>query len=450
MSKKSSAAISSANLTSFAQAFNANPSYKLSRNALTRTSMLDVAMNWDAFSQINHTYSHKIKNEMKTVTDQKSSGRCWGFAGLNLMRIALCKKYDLEEFEFSQNYFMFCDKLEKANYFLENILATLDESYESRLMCWLLADPIQDGGQWDMFVNLIEKYGVVPKTAMPESYQSSKSHMMNRLITRKLRENAATLRQRHGAGDKLETLRQLKTQMMAVVYKMLCMCLGTPPISFEWQFCDAKKKTKRFTQLTPMSFYREHVDVELTDKVCLIHCPMSNKSMNEHYTVSYLGNVVGGQNISYANVEIEVMQAAAAKSIKADEAVWFGCDVGKMFHHDLGVMDMELYDYELLFNTEFTMDKQTKLEYGDSVMTHAMLLTGVDIQGKQTNKWRIENSWGKKGGDKGYLLMSDKWFAQYTYEIVVDKKYLPKAVLDIFAKDAVALNPWDPMGSLAR
>ena len=176
---------------------------------------------------------------------------------------------------------------------------------------------------------------------------------------------------------------------------------------------------------------------------------MSNKEINEHYTVSFLGNVVGGKDISYANVDIDIMKRAAVKSIKSGEAVWFGCDVGKMFHRDLGVMDMDLYDYELLFDTNFAIDKKTKLEYGDSVMTHAMLLTAVDIKGRQSIKWRIENSWGDKGGDKGYLLMTDKWFDEYTYEVVIDKKYLPDRVLNIFKKKPIALNPWDPMGSLA-
>ena len=443
------AVISKTNIKTFQRKFKGNPAHKLSRNALTRSNMLDVAMNWDAFRQIDHTYSHKISNEMKKVTNQKASGRCWGFAGLNLMRLAVCNKYNLENFEFSQNYFMFCDKLEKANYFLENIISTLNDPFDSRLLMWLLSEPINDGGQWDMFVNLMEKYGVIPQSAMPESFQSSRSYMMNRLITRKLRENAATLRRNHSKRTTIIELRKQKEEMMATIYNMLCICLGTPPESFHWQIRDKKKKFRRFNNLTPLDFYKKHVNIILKDKLCLIHCPMSNKKLNEHYTVSYLGNVVGGKIISYANVEIDVMKRVAVKSIKAGEAVWFGCDVGKMFHRDLGIMDMELYDYELLFGTNFNMKKQAKLEYGDSVMTHAMLLTAVDMKNNQSIKWRIENSWGEKGGDKGYLLMTDKWFDEYTYEVVVDKKYLPKKILEIFERAPISLNPWDPMGSLA-
>ncbi len=301
------AAISKTNIKVFQKAYKSSPTNKLSRNALTRTSMLDVAMDWDAFRKVDHTYSHTIPNEIKKVTNQKASGRCWGFAGLNLMRLAVCDKYNLKEFEFSQNYFMFCDKLEKSNYFLENILATLDESFDSRLMMWLLSEPIGDGGQWDMFVNLMEKYGVMPKSAMPESFQSSQSRMMNRFITRKLREFASQLRKMHSNGAKLTELRKEKENMLAVVYNMLCICLGTPPETFDWQFRDKKKKFKRINNLRALDFYSKHVDVVLKDKVCLIHCPMSNKEMNEHYTVNYLGNVMGGDAISYGNVEIEVM-----------------------------------------------------------------------------------------------------------------------------------------------
>jgi len=442
--------ISKSNLNKFTKEFKSCGSCRISRNALIRSNINDVAMDWDAFRVIDHNYSDVITTEMGKVTNQKASGRCWGFAGLNLMRISLAEKYNLKNFEFSQNYFMFCDKLEKSNYFLENILKTFDELYDSRLMMYLLSNPVQDGGQWDMFVNLIEKYGALPQSVMPESFQSSQSRMMNRFLTRKLREFAWTLREMNSKGTKLPELRKAKESMLSTIYSILCVCLGNPPESFNWQTRDKDKKFLRFNSLTPIDFYRKHVDVKLKDKVCLIHAPMSNKNINELYTVSYLGNVVGGEIINYANVDINDMKKAAIKSIKNNEAVWFGCDVGKMFHRDLGVMDMDLYDYESLLGTDFLMDKGTRLEYGDSLMTHAMVFTGVDIVNGKPTKWRVENSWGEKGGNKGYFLMTDNWFDQYNYEVVVDKKYLPRRILEIFAKEPVALDPWDPMGSLAK
>jgi len=430
--------------------FTSCKSYESSMNALTRSKLEDITMDWDTYRKIDHTYSDVISSEMKEVTNQKASGRCWGFAALNLMRIDLAKKYNLVNFEFSQSYFMFFDKLEKANYFLESILSTLDEKSDSRLMAWLVNSPIQDGGQWDMFVNLMEKYGIVPQSVMPESLHSSSSRSMNQLITRQLRKFASVLRKKNKEGVMLNDLRKMKIDMMGTIYNMLCMFIGKPPESFDWQVRDKKNKFLRFENLTPISFYKKNVGIKLADKVCLIHCPMDNKKMNELYTIKYLGNVVEGQIIKYLNVNIDELKKYSIKSLKNNEAVWFGCDVGKMFHRDVGVMDTDLYNYELTFGTNSEMDKSTRLEYGDSQMTHAMLFTGVDIKSKKPTKWRVENSWGPKGGCKGYYLMTDNWFNQYNYEVVIDKKYLPERIKEMFNKKPVELNPWDPMGALAK
>ena len=238
--------------------------------------------------------------------------------------------------------------------------------------------------------------------------------------------------------------------MMSTIYKFLCEFIGKPPEKFDWQVRDKKKKFISHKNIRPVDFYNKMVPIDLNDKVCLIHCPMSNKKFNKLYTVKYLGNVVEGQIIKYLNVSIDEMKKAAIKSIKDNEAVWFGCDVGKMFHRDLGVMDNKLYDYELFFGVDSNMDKATRLEYGDSQMTHAMLFTGVDLKKNKSTKWRVENSWGNKSGDKGYFLMSDEWFDEYNYEVVVDKKYLTKDILKLFNQKPISLNPWDPMGALAK
>ena len=441
--------ISISDIKKFKKEFDSCNHCKNTMNGLTRSKLEDVSMNWESFRSINHNYSNVIKGEIKKVTNQKASGRCWGFAALNLMRIDLAKKYNLENFEFSQSYFMFYDKLEKSNYFLENILKTLDLEYNDRLIMWLLESPIQDGGQWDMFVNLIEKYGIVPQTVMPESLHSSSSRSMNQLITRTLRKFASVLRLEYQNGVSLSELRKIKIDMMSSIYNKLCSFIGRPPNSFDWEVTDKKNKFLRYENIKPIDFYKKFLSTKLKDKVCLIHCPMSNKKMNTLYTVSYLGNVVEGQPIRYLNVSIDEMKKFSIKSIKADEAVWFGCDVGKKFHRNLGVMDNDLYDYESLLGIDTDMNKKTRLEYGDSQMTHAMLFTGVDIKGGKSTKWRVENSWGNKSGDKGYFLMTDDWFSEYNYEVVIDKKYLSKKILDLFNKNVIELNPWDPMGALA-
>ena len=438
--------ITLSNIRKFNKNFTSFSSNQKTRNALIQNDVNKVAINWDNFSKINHIYSNTISKELP-VTNQKASGRCWGFAGLNLLRLGIVKKYNLTNFEFSQNYFMFWDKLEKSNYFLENILRTLESESDSRIMMHLLKDPVQDGGQWDMFVNLIEKYGVVPQSVMPETNHSSKSGMMNYLLTHKLREFASILRKSKNIN--IKELRERKESMISEIYSLLCMFLGNPPVIFDWSIKDKDNKFKRFVNINPLIFYKKFTQIELKDKVCLIHAPMTNKKMNELYTVEFLGNVIGGKIIKYANVEIKELKKATINSLKNDEAVWFGCDVGKMFNRDLGIMDMKLYDYENLFNTSFEMNKSTRLEYGDSMMTHAMLFTGVDIKKNKPQKWRVENSWGNKNGDKGYYLMSDDWFDEYNYEVVVDKKYLTNKILSIFDLKPKKLNPWDPMGALA-
>jgi len=427
-----------------------NPQVRLARNAAVRGDVMDLAMDWEAFRKIDHTFSEMVSGQMK-VTNQKSSGRCWGFAGLNLFRVHLGRKYNLKQFEFSQNYFMFCDKLEKSNYFLESIIKTIDEPLDGRLVMHLLTDPIQDGGQWHMFVNLIEKYGVLPQSVMPESFQSSQSMRMNRMITRKLREFAKDLRSAGQKGASIKKLRYLKNNMLGTVYQMLTINLGSPPERFEWQIRDKDKKFHRFDNLTPKKFFSEHVGLNLKDYVCLINCPMSDKSYNEVYTVDFLGNVIEGEIIRYLNLTSKRLKTTAVESIQKDDPVWFGCDVGKHFHRNLGVMDMDIFDFELFYSTRFPMTKADRLEYGDSQMTHAMLFTGVDLDAKgNPRKWRVENSWGDKRSEKGYDIMTDSWFDEYTYEVVVHKDYITQDEQDTYDREPVHLHPWDPMGALAQ
>ncbi|MBH08851.1 MAG: aminopeptidase [Candidatus Marinimicrobia bacterium] len=438
-------------IQSFKNRININDKINIAKNAAVRNEITELSMDWEHFRQIDHSFSNVISGEMP-VTNQKSSGRCWGFAGLNLFRIYLGREYNLKDFQFSQSYFMFWDKLEKANYFLESILKTAHKKWNSRLVMHLLSDPIQDGGQWDMWANLVNKYGVVPQSVMPESFQSSKSRMMNRMITRKLRENAKQLRDKKIAGAMIDELKKTKIEMLEVIFQLLVIHLGMPPASFTWQIRGKNKNFHRFENLTPVSFYKDYVGIDLNDYVCLINCPMADKSYNQVYTIDFLGNIVEGSPIRYLNVESDAMKKATISSIKNDDPVWFGCDVSKHFHRGLGVMDMDLFNYNLFYGTTFGLDKSSRLEYGDSQMTHAMLFTGVDLDSNgNPTKWRVENSWGNKAGDRGYHIMTDKWFDEYNYEVVVNKCWLDKQLIEIYENaKAVPLKPWDPMGALAH
>ena len=424
---------------------------KVIRNAMIKTDSNELSMNWDTYRKIDHSFSNVITGEMP-ATNQKSSGRCWGFAGLNLFRVYLGRRHNLKNFEFSQSYFMFWDKLEKANYFLESIIETASEKSNSRIVSHLLSYPLEDGGQWDMWVNLINKYGVLPQSEMSESFSTSQSSQMNKMISNKLREYASELRKSFKNGESLDKIREMKNIMIDEVFKMLSMHIGTPPQKFDWQVRNKDKKFLRFKNLTPQSFFNEHVGLKLDDYVCLINCPMDDKEYNKVYTVEHLGNVVEGRKIRYLNVTSKEMKDASIKSIKEDNPVWFGCDVGKYFHRDLGVMDTNLFDYNSFYGSEFKMDKSQRLEYGQSMMTHAMLFTGVDLdENGHPLKWRVENSWGKKGGNKGYHIMTDDWFDEYNYEVVVHKDFISKELNEIFDnQEAIPLKPWDPMGALAK
>lgn len=442
------AVITPAHAQQFHDHFQADPKNRVARNAVTKNNIHAVATNRDVVAGTDHTFSHTLHSN--DITAQKASGRCWVFAGLNLFRVTAMEKLGLEKFELSQTYAMFWDKIEKSNFFLESIIRTADEPVDGRLLTHLLKDPIQDGGQWDMFVNLIKKYGVVPKSVMPEAESSTNSRYMNWLITAKLREFAAELRRMHANGAAETSLRARKVEMMAVIYRMTAIHLGEPPQSFEWQWRDKDGNFHRDGRLTPQEFYQRYSPYNLDDMACLIHCPTPDKPFNALYTIDYLGNVVEGDIIRYLNVEMAVFKQAAVEMIKAGKPVWFGCDVGKMLERDLGIMDTHTYDYELLYGTPFTADKTERVMYGHSVMTHAMVFTGVDLDDNgRATKWRVENSWGDAFGEKGYMVMSDAWFDEYMYEIAVDKQHVPAELLPILETEPTRLPPWDPMGALA-
>ncbi|MBI5706298.1 MAG: C1 family peptidase [Armatimonadetes bacterium] len=446
--------LDSASLARYRKEFEREARNRQSMNAITTTPVNKVALNRAAVCALDNSFSvHLPENK---ATAQNSSGRCWIFAALNTFRVKAIAEMKLgEEFELSQAHVCFWDKLEKANYFLENILVTLEEPVGSRVLDYLLAAPIQDGGQWHMFTNVIRKHGVVPKSVMPETDSSSNTGLMNHFVTERLRTFAKELRE--GAGGKSDAktqakLRTRKDAMMAEIYRMLCMHLGVPPETFHWQWRDKDRNFHRSGTITPQGFYKKFVNIDLEATVCLIHDPRPMHRFDEVYTVQYLGNVTGGSPVLYLNVDLETMKAAAIQQLKDGEPVWFGCDVGKFLDRDSGAMCPGLFDYSQTYGWDGSagLDKAGRLMYGHSAMNHAMVFTGVDLNDTgKPNRWRIENSWSDKGGDKGFYQMSDRWFDDYNFEVVVQTKYVPKKSLRALQRTPVVLPPWDPMGSLA-
>ena len=386
-------------------------------------------------------------------TDQKRSGRCWMFASLNTYRYRTMKKYNLKSFEFSEAYPLFFDKLEKSNWFLENILDTLDEPLSGRLMAYLLSDPISDGGQWDMFRALTKKYGAVPKEAMPETACSSNTREMDKYLTRYLRSCAKLLRDSAEAGVRGDLMVAMKKHMMDEVYHLLVTCLGEPPVSFDVRLRDKDDKVVLSGTFTPQEFFAEAVGMELDDYISLISAPTADKPFGHTYTVSRLGNVVEAGGVRYLNLAPQRLKEAAIAQLRDELPVWFGCDVDQSYVREEGIMDRAALDVDTLFGfpVETCLDKADRLDYGESMMTHAMVLEGVrfDADGKP-ELWKVENSWGKDHARDGFNTLADEWFDEYVYQVVVDKKYLTdeeRAVYD--TEEPTVLEPWDPMGSLA-
>ena len=420
----------------------------LAMNAVVAGGVEKAALAYDGERNNRHTFSIELKNG--EITNQKQSGRCWMFASLNTMRFRVMKNLNLENFELSQAYPLFYDKLEKSNYFLESILKTLDEPTNSRLISYLLMGPLGDGGQWDMFCALTDKYGVVPKDCMPESVSSSATRDITNYLHKKLREYACRLRQAHAAGKAETELREMKKGYMEEIYKMLCIAFGKPPVSFTFEVTDKDGKFIRDENITPKEFFAKYVKMDLSDYVSLINAPTADKPYNRTYTVKFLGNVIEGRPVKYLNLTSDELKATAIAQMKDGLPVWFGCDVGQRSTRDSGIMDIKAVDVETLFGTEFTMTKAERLDYGESLMTHAMVFLGVNLdENGRPNRWKVENSWGDQPGNKGYYVMSDEWFDEYNYQIVVDKKYLTDEQRAMLAQEPIELEPWDPMGSLA-
>jgi bleomycin hydrolase len=439
--------ISSELLTLCRKNLDLNPVKNVVRNSILKNGIDKTAFNNESYIETPYTFSHEIPTGK--ITSQEKSGRCWIFAALNTFRYHIAQKINVKDFELSQNYPLFWDKFEKSNYFLENIIETRREATDSRIVMWLMKDPVQDGGQWDMFAGLVEKYGLVPKYVMPETYHSSHTRRMNQLLTLKLRESARRLRDSYQNGADESALRKEKELILGKMYDMLVTFLGRPPEQFDFEYRDDDKEYHRVCGRTPLDFYHQYLDVKPEDYINVIHAPTKDKPFMKTYTVQYLGSVLEGRPVKYLNVDIEILKNLALAQLKKGEPVWFGCDVGQLSERESGILDTDLFLYEDALGTSFQLDKAGRLDYGESMLTHAMVFTGVHCINDKPVRWKVENSWSEKSGQNGFFVMTDNWFDEYNYQVVIHKKYLTPELMKAAGQEPVVLKPWDPMGSLA-
>ena len=429
-------------------AYEANPKFAAMENAISHNGLLTSLEKRS--SAVENTPVFSLDLTKDKVSDQKASGRCWMFAALNTFRHKMIAGFQLEDFELSQAYTFFWDKYEKSNWFLEQVLATADQELTSRKVKFLLDTPQQDGGQWDMVVSLFEKYGVVPKSVYPESISSSNSRELNQILNKLLRQDAQILRELVAEGANSAELQAKKEELLQEVFNFLAMNLGLPPRQFDFSYRDKDNNFHSESGLTPQVFFKKYVDLKLDDYVSIINAPTADKPYGQSYTVEMLGNVVGSKPVRYLNVEMDRLKELAIAQMQAGETVWFGSDVGQSSNRKAGIMADGMYDFTSSMDIQLTQDKAGRLDYSESLMTHAMVLTGVDLdENGKAKKWKVENSWGEKVGDKGYFVASDAWMNEYTYQIVVRKEFLTEAELAAYEAEPIVLAPWDPMGALA-
>jgi bleomycin hydrolase len=440
--------IDPAQLSAFNETLRADPSFTVARNAATAADINAITLDRDVLNATDSSTS--VKLDSWAVADQKRSGRCWIFAGLNALRGTVMTRTGIKDLELSQSYLHFWDKLEKANFFLGAIAELSDRDIDDRTVQKLLADPIEDGGQWNMFVALLDKYGAVPKYAMPETRSSSDTRAMNRDLATSLRAGASRIRA--GVAD-------AHRDTLADVHRILTVHLGTPPESFMWQYRDSDKEFHRVGETTPREFAATYLPDNLDEYVCVVNDPRSTSPYGDLFTVEYLGNVIdeeGAEPVTYLNAPMDVIKAAALDSLQDGQPVWFGCDTATQSDRETGVWDAHLHDYEGFYGVPLSLDKEQRLLTGESQMTHAMVFTGVDVsESGAPVRWRVENSWGPKAAEKGFWTMNDNWFAEYVFEIAVHRDRLPEEYREVLtAADEGLVSPrvlpaWDPMGALA-
>ena len=434
------------NLNNIKEKYNLDEKNVIIRHALNKTALSNIIYVQESEKDIDNKFSIDLKT-MK-VCNQKESGRCWIFAGLNILREIIGKELNVEFFELSQNYVAFFDKLEKINYTLSVIMELADKPHDDRVLTHILKSGIGDGGQWDMFANLVKKYGIVPKSAMGETFQSSSTRESDMLINATIRQFAAKVSKLYKE-NKLEDIKKEKERILQLSYNLLSNCFGVPPEKFDLEYVDKDENYHLERNLTPIEFFNKFIGNKIDEYQSVTNAPTKDKIFNKTFTVKYLGNVIEGKKVTHLNLEMKRLKELIVSQLKNGEPVWFGSDVAFYRDRQRGIWDDNAFDYLSTFNLDLKTNKSDMLDYFISAMGHAMVITGVNLVDGKPTKWKIENSWGADNGFDGYYIMSDSFFDSFVYQAVILKKYLNEKELEALKEEPIELDPWDPMGTLA-
>ena len=421
--------------------FHSRKDAEIIARAIQKNGIKDASEDPAASERLHRAFSYEIKTGKPT--NQRHSGRCWSFAALNTLRHKFATKYKFKDFELSQNYLFFWDRIERANMFFQKIIATADRPLHDRTVDFYLSFALNDGGQWANAASIIEKYGVVPEYVMPDTHNTKDTSDVAEVFDSLMRKDAIELRAMVQTNASEAELLEAQERMMGDVYKIAAYSFGEPPVKFDLEYRDDDKKFHQILGLTPLKFYHEYFDTNLSDYVVVTNAP--DHEMDRSYLMPAQDSVVGGLPIKFVNVPFEELQEGAIKQLKAGETVWVGNDVLQQMDRKRGLMDAKLYHREELLDVDFVMDKKHRLETKQAVVSHAMTLTGFDMINDQPTRWKIENSWGKDNGDNGYFVMTEDWFEEYTYEAVINKKYLSDRVKKVAESEPVTLPAWDSL-----
>lgn len=437
------AAIAPERLAAWRAEFAANPANRLAMNACSRGDVDEIALNRQVLATLDWTFSHEVSTG--SVSNQKRAGFCWLYAALNWLRNDVMAQLGVEDFEFSTNYLIFWDRLEKANRYLTLMASLRDRSPDDRLVDFLLREPCPDGGEWHMVANLIRKYGIAPKSAMANTFNLEDSTYLNKIVDAKLRQATARLFAMHRSGASQAEADAFVQETMGEVYRILAILMGEPPERFDFVYRDKDKAHHAHRGLTPHEFYERFVGKDLADYAWVMSAPLESTPYHKTFHIEHFQNVVEGEPGTFLNVPMPELKALAVRMLQDKEAVLFGCDVLQAMHRKVGVMDLELFDYDLLFGTGFAMGRAERMQFLQARLTHDMVLVGVDLDGDRPLKWKVENSWGDEHGRKGVFQMSDAWFDEHVYVLVVPKRLLTDAQRDALSADPIALPPWHPL-----